>query len=385
MSALFIVVLQFFALASGFIMIYFSADWLVDNIKALLKLKNISPYILGAILLGVDLEEITASITASILGFPTVAIGNAIGNNTIALTVPFAIPAMIFPYKIKKSPQKFIGVLVMMLVTYILTIILIVLFGITLIFLCCAAIVISLYLFLLFSNIKSAGKMLKKGIENLIDAEEDVLETFIDMDDDDDNDAEGKRTGNRDDLDTICLEDDNRSFKNEKPCKDDKHVNQEANYVSSSSGIGKKLAIIIVSAIILMAGAYLLGEGIETVVNNFRISEHLIGYIIVALGVNIEEFMLIAKSVKKHIPELGTGGILMKVAWNLGITFGISVFIYPFIPVNPSLVFNTLLLAALVFCFLFIMRKRVFDRKVGVLLLSLFVFYIVANFFWITA
>ncbi|MHA1717593.1 MAG: hypothetical protein ACTSXP_18275, partial [Promethearchaeota archaeon] len=314
-------VLQFFALASGFIMIYFSADWLVDNIKALLKLKNISPYILGAILLGVDLEEITASITASILGFPTVAIGNAIGNNTIALTVPFAIPAMIFPYKIKKSPQKFIGVLVMMLVTYILTIILIVLFGITLIFLCCAAIVISLYLFLLFSNIKSAGKMLKKGIENLIDAEEDVLETFIDMDDDDDNDAEGKRTGNRDDLDTICLEDDNRSFKNEKPCKDDKHVNQEANYVSSSSGIGKKLAIIIVSAIILMAGAYLLGEGIETVVNNFRISEHLIGYIIVALGVNIEEFMLIAKSVKKHIPELGTGGILMKVAWNLGITF----------------------------------------------------------------
>ncbi|MFX1314149.1 MAG: hypothetical protein ACFFHD_16300, partial [Promethearchaeota archaeon] len=70
----------------------------MDNLKELCLIYNVSPFIIGLIILGIDPEESIASIIAAINGLTYIAVGNTIGNSIIALTIPFAIP--LFFYKV---------------------------------------------------------------------------------------------------------------------------------------------------------------------------------------------------------------------------------------------------------------------------------------------
>ncbi|MBD3230398.1 MAG: hypothetical protein GF329_19620 [Candidatus Lokiarchaeota archaeon] len=89
----------------GYLLIYFSADIFLDNLKDLSISYNISPFILGAIILGIDPEESIASIIGSINGLAYVALGNVIGNSIISLTLCFALPALFYRIKLKSIKQ----------------------------------------------------------------------------------------------------------------------------------------------------------------------------------------------------------------------------------------------------------------------------------------
>ena len=79
----------------GYVIIFFSADFFIDNLKELCIIYNISPFIIGLIVLGIDPEESIASIVAAINGLPYIAVGNVIGNSIISLTLCFALPAFV--------------------------------------------------------------------------------------------------------------------------------------------------------------------------------------------------------------------------------------------------------------------------------------------------
>ena len=89
----------------GYLVIYFAADIFLDNLKALSILYGISPFVIGALLIGIDLEESIASIFAAMNGLSKIAIGNVIGNSIIALTISFAIPT--FFYKIEFNSKYY--------------------------------------------------------------------------------------------------------------------------------------------------------------------------------------------------------------------------------------------------------------------------------------
>ena len=194
------------------------------------------------------------------------AVGNVIGNTTIALTIPFAIPALIQTYRVKKTPRIFLIALVLLIILYFVTFFLSFLDKIA--FLISGFISIGLYVFLLGWNVNGVNKIIKMKGEHGDELEEE-LEGRIELDDDDDE-------------------------------------------ASSKLDIRRKILIIVGSALLIGLGGYFLGEGLEGIVQGVGMSQHILGYVIVALGTNIEEFLMIYKSVKKKVPEIGTGAIIMK-------------------------------------------------------------------------
>nr|MDO8116055.1 sodium/calcium exchanger protein [Candidatus Sigynarchaeota archaeon] len=151
------------------------------------------------------------------------------------------------------------------------------------------------------------------------------------------------------------------------------------------TGGKKRVAIVCISMVMLVAGSYFLSEGLDGIVEGIGIAQNITGYVIVALGVNAEEFLLIYKSVKKKVPEVGIGGIIMKTAWNLGITYGLSVLIAPAVPLAPSLFVNTVLIA-IAFAFLAgILRKGIVSKKGGITFMAIFASYMFVNLLIVTS
>jgi Ca2+/Na+ antiporter len=81
----------------GYIIIYFAADLFLDNLKIICLIYNLSPLIIGMLILGIDPEESIASIISALNGLPYISMGNIIGNSIIALTLPFSIALMVKP------------------------------------------------------------------------------------------------------------------------------------------------------------------------------------------------------------------------------------------------------------------------------------------------
>lgn len=339
---------------AGFSMILLSADWLVDNTRDLITQSQISPYVMGAIFLGIDVEEFVASVTAAIKGLPTVAVGNAIGNNTIALTLPLAVPILFFSFKVKSPPASFSITIIVLLSVHFLSLILTSTFP--LLYPVIGVVTISLHVTLVGYN----TFQVHQEIMALEPGEHDAwrLELVKRGDEDDLADSGGGMVGGRE-----------RS--------NQQTVSREAD--SKNTLRIKKIGFILVSGTMVIMGSILLGEGLENIVYVMGISQDIIGYIIIALGVNIEEFLIIYKSIKSRMPEIGMGGIIMKSSWNLGVTFGVSAILAPNIPVTPTFVLNLVLVASSLGCLMGLLPRKNICRGAGILLLLIFLLYMMLN------
>ncbi|MBD3187356.1 hypothetical protein GF325_11040 [Candidatus Bathyarchaeota archaeon] len=91
---------------AGFSMILLSADWLVDNTRELINQSQISPYVMGAIFLGIDVEEFVASVTAAIKGLPTVAMGKQSGTTRLPLPFHWQFLPCFFHSKSRAPPPR---------------------------------------------------------------------------------------------------------------------------------------------------------------------------------------------------------------------------------------------------------------------------------------
>ena len=104
-----ILLLPIIALVAGFIFIYLSADVFTDNSARIASTYNVSPLIIGIVILGfgTSAPEMLISGRAAFAEHPGLSVGNAFGSNILNIALVLGITAIIQPIKVElKSIKK---------------------------------------------------------------------------------------------------------------------------------------------------------------------------------------------------------------------------------------------------------------------------------------
>ena len=142
----------------------------------------------------------------------------------------------------------------------------------------------------------------------------------------------------------------------------------------------KKIILIIISFIFIFLGGELLIYAAEQIIIQTNIPETFFGLVIIAFITNVEELTLVIKSIKKKSVEIGFGGMIGKVIWNLTLTFGISAIFIMNLQFLWILFWNWLLLSIIIIYFNHLSRTQSLVRKDGIILTSLLISFLVINF-----
>ncbi|MHA1131502.1 MAG: sodium:calcium antiporter [Candidatus Helarchaeota archaeon] len=306
----------------GYLIIFYAADVFIDNLKDLSVIYAISAFITGMLILGIDMEEMTASIVAAANSLPYIAVGNVIGNSVIALTLCFSLPALFYKFEFRRIPQFYFWII------YTSLIIIVIGFFIHLGLLITGCITLILFFVYLLRNFRHFRQTEAIELESE-EFEEDGEET---------NGEEGKSKR-------------------------------------------KTILLIIISFLFILAGGELLIYSAGEIIGLTGLSESLFGFVIIAFVTNVEELTLIVKSIKRHSVEIGLGGMVGKIIWNMTFTFGISAIISIQIRVTPDLIWNSVLLMFSITFLNLVAKKQSLNRKDGLVLMGLFIGFLVVNFY----
>ncbi|MFX0022958.1 MAG: sodium:calcium antiporter [Candidatus Hermodarchaeota archaeon] len=295
----------------GYLVIFFAADVFLDNLKDVCLIYGVSPFILGALIIGIDPEESIASIIAALSGLFYISVGNVIGNSIIALTISFAVPAFFYKVSFKSLPQFYFSLLyicVLLILIGSLTH-----FG----FLIVGLVVIFIYFLYFLINIKHLREETEEGIDN---GELKAKPKF------------------------------------------------------------RKIILTALSFVFIFLGGELLIFSTEQILLLTNIPETFFGIVIIAFVTNVEELTLVIKSVKKRSIEIGLGGMIGKIFWNLTLTFGISAIILVNFDLSLIIFWNWLILLILILYFNWISKKKVIKWNDGIFLTVVLLFFLLINF-----
>ncbi len=97
--------LNIFLLTLGFVLLIFSANWLVDGSSLLAKKYNVSDIAIGLTIVafGTSAPELIVSILATINNNTDVCFGNVIGSNLFNLLAILGIAGMVYPLTVKTN------------------------------------------------------------------------------------------------------------------------------------------------------------------------------------------------------------------------------------------------------------------------------------------
>lgn len=316
------IIFWMFVFLGGYLIIFFFIDIFIDNLKLICIIYKVSPFIIGSLIVGIDPEELIASTIASISGLPYVAIGNVIGNQIIAQTLCFSLPALFFEFKFESVP-KFYFLIMYSCLSFIIFSFLIpsglFIFGI---------ICLSMYFIYFVRNLR----YISKGKKSELYLESKIL-------------------------------------------KEKKGEIEEVKKLSKF----KIIILVIISLFLVIMGGEILIYATSELIKLTHISESIFGFVIIAFTTNVEELTLIIKSIKKNSVEIGIGGMMGKLIWNLTLTFGISGIIISNIIFNWVLVWNWGILIFVIFIFYLISRKKLLNRKDGIILAAIFIIFLILN------
>ena len=306
----------------GYLIIFFGADVFLNNLKDICIIYGISPFIIGAIIIGIDPEESIASIIAAVNGLSCIAVGNVIGNSIIALTISFAIPAFFYKISFKSVPQFYFSLLYICIILLFLGNLII--YGLFTV----GIFVIFVYIFYLIINIK---KLSKESAMEVISADNAI--------------------------------------------KDDDQI--ETLRVKPKI---RKIILTIFSFIFIFLGGELLILSTKQILILTNIPETFFGLVIIAFVTNVEELTLVVKSIKKKSVEIGLGGMIGKVFWNLTLTLGVSAIIIMDFTLSWIIFWNWLILLTLILYFNWISKKKSINWHNGISLILMFLLFLIMNF-----
>jgi len=312
-----------FFIGSYFI-IFFAADIFLDNLKDICVIYNLSPFIIGMLVLGIDPEESIASIIAAINGLPYVSIGNVVGNSIIAMTLPFSLPLLIYTLKFKSLSRFYLIILYILL--------------------------INLLFSFVFNNFMFVSGLIALGVYVIY-----FLRNLRYYSQEKDRNTEG--------------------------IEDDIKFNERKSMELQRSSKVKKIIITSIGFIFILIGGELLILSADQIIDILHIPEAFFGFIIIGFVTNVEELTLMLKSIKKKAVDIGFGGMVGKLIWNLTITFGISGVIMTNIPFKLILLWNWLILLLIIVYFNLSFRREKLTKKDGLILLVIFIVFIIINVF----
>ena len=170
------------------------------------------------------------------------------------------------------------------------------------------------------------------------------------------------------------LEDIIKSFKDEKA----------QNNVSKKKKINTfgSLILIIVGIILLKYGGDLVVNSATSIAILFNLSERVIGLTIVAIGTALPELVTSIFAVVRKDTDLAVGNLVGSCVLNLFLILGIGSIITP-LEFTNEFIQNLILLASstlVLWLFNFIGKKNTITRFKGVVLLSIFTFYMISLF-----
>ncbi len=312
-----------FFIGSYFI-IFFAADIFLDNLKDICVIYNLSPFVIGMLVLGIDPEESIASIIAAINGLPYVSIGNVVGNSIIAMTLPFSLALLFYTLKFKSLSRFYFIILYILLINLLFS------FVFNNFMFISSSIALGLYIIYFLRNLRYHSQEKDKNA--------DIIEDGGKFD-------EGK---------SIELQ--------------------------KSSKV-KKIFLTSIGLVFIFIGGELLILSADQIIDILHIPEAFFGFIIIGFVTNVEELTLILKSIKKKAVDIGFGGMIGKLIWNLTITFGISGVIMTNIPFKLILLWNWLILVLIIVYFNLSSRREKLTKKDGLILLVFFSVFIIINVF----
>lgn len=307
----------------SYLLIYFSADFFIDNLKELSIKFRFSPFILGLLILGIDPEESIASIIAAINGLPYIALGNVIGNSVLSLTLCFSLPAFFYKLDLKSVSNRYYLILLVCLLSILLGIIFssyIIIFG-------------------LISTVIYLG-YIKVSISDILQGDKEKLIEELDF---------------TKDIET-----------------------QDGENVREKASIHIILFTLLSLFLIFLGGEFLIISAEQLMIIT-GISESFFGFIIISFITNVEELTLVFKSIKKKTLEIGLGGMIGKIIWNLSFTFGISAMIIIQFTSNLILFYNWILLAGLIFFYKLLSNRKYMYRVSASILMVFLIIFLLLN------
>lgn len=326
---------EYFLLAFGFILLIKGGDWFVDAATGIAKRFHLPELLIGAtvVAIGTTLPEVMTSAMGAAAGSGAVAYGNAIGSIICNTSL---IAALTIAIKPAKADRKSL------------------IFPVCFFFGTMAFYAFNAYFF---------GKFdLWMGIVLLLGFVVYMVINVINM------------KKNPAPAEALEVEEQELESKSE---------------AGSTIGLIKDIAVLILSALVIAVGAYLLVESATKIAHDLGVPETIISLTIVALGTSLPELVTAITALMKGHGALSLGNIIGANIFNLVLVSGAAIAINPFdVPSeatflgnNASLIFDI----PLVFAVMGIMTiptiiKGKLSRWQGITLLALYAAYCVLQF-----
>lgn len=158
----------------------------------------------------------------------------------------------------------------------------------------------------------------------------------------------------------------------------DAKKSEDANKVENAKfSLPKSILLIIVGLAGIILGGDLVVDSASYIAIAFGMSETLVGLTIVAIGTSLPELVTSITALKKGENQLVIGNVIGSNIFNILFVLGASSAISA-IPLNSSMLIDVILMTAVtVLCFIFGKTQDKYDKKEGVILVTLFVIYMI--------
>ena len=302
----------------GIIGLYFGAEWLVGGSSKLALKIGVSPLVIGltVVALGTSAPELAVCLRLNLESRPDAALGNIVGSNICNILLILGFSSMIRPLRVHRQIiRKELPILLM--VSFALIVMLInkevaSWEG----FILCAGIVI--YILFSFKGANNSGEFKVEG-----------------------------------------------------------ESSSQIDTVSSQGYNGIVLiALLLAGLILLVLGAFFFEKGGIGLAKAFGVSEAVIGLTLLAFGTSLPELATSIVACMKNEGDIIVGNSVGSSIFNILAILGITALFKPLSVNDINLIDYSIMIGAVIFCWLFIYKKMELNRIKGVVFLGCYAAYI---------
>jgi cation:H+ antiporter len=310
----------------GFLLLYFSAEWLVKGASSLAHSLGVTPIVIGltVVAFGTSAPELVVSLISSIKGKSMIAVGNVVGSNICNIALVLGLSALFNP--IKSDPSVIKRDIPIMLA-------------------------ISLYLLVLSLNNtlgRIEGATLFAGI---------IAYTFINY--------------------YLAKKETRQAGGGEMSAAIESKL-EEIGYIESRT---KQVIMVIVGIAGVVGGAQMVVESAVYIMTELGVSEKFIGLTIVAFGTSLPELATSVVAAMRGEMDISIGNLVGSNVFNIMSVLGAASLVRP-IPIPGGFIDSGLWIDYLVMLstsflpWLLMRRTYTVDRKGGAILLICYVVYL---------
>ena len=302
----------------GIIGLYFGAEWLVGGSSKLALKIGVSPLVIGltVVALGTSAPELAVCLRLNLESRPDAALGNIVGSNICNILLILGFSSLIRPLRVHRQIiRKELPILLM--VSFALIVMLInkevaSWEG----FILCVGIVI--YILIRFKGANNSGEFKVEG-----------------------------------------------------------ESSSEIDTVSSQGYNGIVLiALLLAGLILLVLGAFFFEKGGIGLAKAFGVSEAVIGLTLLAFGTSLPELATSIVACMKNEGDIIVGNAVGSSIFNVLAILGITALFKPLSVNDINLIDYSIMIGAVIFCWLFIYKKMELNRIKGVVFLGCYAAYI---------